>query len=258
MKKIVCKIENLTIGYKIKKGLFKSDVFNAVKNVSLEIEDQDIFGIVGESGCGKTTLCNAILGFLKVESGSVSIFDNKLGFEKNELKKYRENIDVIFQNPFNSLNPRFLVSQIISEPLIIKGEKNQEIIKSKLEEVIVDVGLTSDDLNRYIFEFSGGQRQRIAVARALITRPKFIVLDEPTSALDVSIQSQICNLLIDLKNKLNLAYLFVSHNLPLIYQLTNKVAVMYNGEFVEVGDTEDVFKNPKHEYTKELISSILE
>lgn len=258
MKKIVCKIENLTIGYKIKKGLFKSDVFNAVKNVSLEIEDQDIFGIVGESGCGKTTLCNAILGFLKVESGSVSIFDNKLGFEKNELKKYRENIDVIFQNPFNSLNPRFLVSQIISEPLIIKGEKNQEIIKSKLEEVIVDVGLTSDDLNRYIFEFSGGQRQRIAVARALITRPKFIVLDEPTSALDVSIQSQICNLLIDLKNKLNLTYLFVSHNLPLIYQLTNKVAVMYNGEFVEVGDTEDVFKNPKHEYTKELISSILE
>lgn len=258
MKKIVCKIDNLTVGYKIKTGLFKTSTFNAVKNVSLVIEDKDIFGIVGESGCGKTTLCNAILGFIKPQSGTVSIFDNNLGFEKGELKVYRENIDIIFQNPFNSLNPRFLVSQIISEPLVIQGEKNQEVINEKLFDVIKSVGLSKEDLNRYIFEFSGGQRQRIAIARALITKPKFILLDEPTSALDVSIQSQICNLLIELKNKLNLTYLFVSHNLPLIYQLTNKVAVMYNGEFVEVGDTEEVFNNPKHKYTKELISSILE
>lgn len=257
MKKNICEVKNLTVGYKVKDGLFSTSVFNAVKNVSFDIEDGDIFGIVGESGCGKTTLCNTILGFNKFE-GSISLFDNDLFFEKDKLRKYRENIDVIFQNPFNSLNPRFLVSQIITEPLVIKGERDSKIINEKLLNIISTVGLTSADLDRYIFEFSGGQRQRIAIARALITNPKFVVLDEPTSALDVSIQSQICNVLIELKNKLNLTYLFVSHNLPLIYQLTNRVAVMYQGEIVEIGNTEDVFKNPKHEYTKELIDSILE
>ncbi|MFI3251917.1 MAG: ATP-binding cassette domain-containing protein [bacterium] len=258
MKNTVCKIENLTISYKIKTGLFKTSSFKAVNNVSLNIEENDIFGIVGESGCGKSTLCNAILGFLPIDEGEISIFGNDLLFDKESLKKYREDVDVIFQNPFNSLNPRFLVSQIISEPLRIKGEKDEEVINKKILDVISNVGLTEHDLNRYIFEFSGGQRQRIAIARSLITNPKFVILDEPTSALDVSIQSQICNLLIELKTKMNLTYLFVSHNLPLIYQLTNKVAVMYNGEFVEVGTTEEVFKNPQHEYTKELVASILD
>lgn len=258
MENIVCKIENLTVSYKQKTSLFKSTSFKAVDNVSLEIKDQDIFGIVGESGCGKTTLCNTILGFLKPESGNISIFSNDLLFEKDKLKKYRENIDVIFQNPFNSLNPRFTLEQIITEPLKLKGEKDLSVINEKLLEVVQSVGLNESDLNRYIFEFSGGQRQRVAIARALITNPKFIILDEPTSALDVSIQSQICNLLIELKNRLNLTYLFVSHNLPLMYQLTNKIAVMYNGEFVEVGDTNEIFNNPKHEYTKELLASILE
>lgn len=258
MENIVCKIENLTVSYKQKTSLFKSTSFKAVDNVSLEIKDQDIFGIVGESGCGKTTLCNTILGFLKPESGNISIFSNDLLFEKDKLKKYRENIDVIFQNPFNSLNPRFTLEQIITEPLKLKGEKDLSAINEKLLEVVKAVGLNESDLNRYIFEFSGGQRQRVAIARALITNPKFIILDEPTSALDVSIQSQICNLLIELKNRLNLTYLFVSHNLPLMYQLTNKIAVMYNGEFVEVGDTNEIFNNPKHEYTKELLASILE
>lgn len=260
MNKPVCRINNINVNYKIKKTAFKSDVLNAVSNALLEILESDIYGIVGESGCGKSSLCNAILGFVPVDGGYIEVFDKRLdnSSKKQDLKEYRKNMNVIFQNPFQALNSRFPVWRIISEPLYIKGEKNEAVLKSKALEMLKAVGLNENDLDRYIFEFSGGQRQRIAIARALITNSKFIILDEPTSALDVSVQSQICNLLIDLKEKYNLTYLFVSHNLALIYQLTNKLAVMYCGQIVEYGDTLEIFNNPKHPYTKGLIASILD
>lgn len=254
----VCEINNLYVNFKMKKGFIKYDELRVLSNVNLEIEENDVFGIVGESGCGKSTLCNTILGFVKKDSGLIKLFDHELSYDKKELKEYRENIDVIFQNPFSSLNQRLKVWEIITEPLYIKGEKDQEFLKGKALEMLLEVGLNKDDLERYVFEFSGGQRQRIAIARSLINHPKFIILDEPTSALDVSIQAQIANLLLELKQKYDLTYLFVSHNLALIYQLTNKVAVMYAGQIVECGDTKEVFMNPKHPYTKGLISSILD
>lgn len=260
MNKPVCEIKNVNVNYKIKTTAFKSEVISAVSNASLIVCEGDIYGIVGESGCGKSSLCNAILGFVPISDGEIEVFDKVIcsNIKKNNLRKYREKMNVIFQNPFQALNSRFPVWKIISEPLYIKGEKDETILKSKALEMLNAVGLNEDDLNRYVFEFSGGQRQRIAIARALITNSKFIILDEPTSALDVSVQSQICNLLIDLKNKYNLTYLFVSHNLALIYQITNKLAVMYCGQIVEYGDTLEIFNNPKHPYTRGLISSILD
>lgn len=260
MNKPVCNINNINVNYKIKTTAFKSEIINAVSNASVTINEGDTFGIVGESGCGKSSLCNAILGFVPLSDGEIEVFGKRIdsNIKKNNLKEYRENMNVIFQNPFQALNARFPVWKIISEPLYIKGEKDENVLKSKALEMLTRVGLNNDDLDRYIFEFSGGQRQRIAIARALITNSKFIILDEPTSALDVSVQSQICNLLIDLKEKYNLTYLFVSHNLALIYQITNRLAVMYCGQIVEYGDTEEIFNNPTHPYTKGLISSILD
>lgn len=260
MNKPVCNISNINVNYKIKKTIFKTDILNAVSNVSLEIMESDTYGIVGESGCGKSSLCNAILGFVPIESGFIDVFDNRLdcSTKKQDLKQYRDNMNVIFQNPFQALNSRFPVWKIISEPLYIMGQRNEDYLKQKALEMLLAVGLNHEDLDRYIFEFSGGQRQRIAIARALIKKSKFIILDEPTSALDVSVQSQICNLLIDLKEKYKLTYLFVSHNLALIYQLTNKLAVMYCGQIVEYGNTLDVFNHPTHPYTKGLIASILD
>ncbi len=255
---MICEIKDLFVDYEVKQGLFKKDYLSAVSDLSLNICEGDIFGIVGESGCGKSSLCNAILGFVKIKSGSIKLFDKELNYDKDKLKEYRKNIDVIFQNPFSSLNPRLKVWQIISEPLYLKGIKKEDILKEEALKMLIEVGLTKDDLDRYIFEFSGGQRQRIAIARSLINKPKFIVLDEPTSALDVSIQAQIANLLKELKDKYNLTYLLVSHNLGLIYQLTNRLAVMYCGQVVETGSTEKIFKNPTHPYTKGLLSSFLD
>lgn len=232
----------------------KKEAQHVLKGINLEIEKGKIVSLVGESGCGKSTLANCILKLITPESGEI-FFDNQdiLKFNKRETFEYRKKIQMIFQNPYSSLNPKMKIKEILEEPLIIHKEKNK---KEKIQEIISLVGLAQTDLKKYPHEFSGGQRQRIAIARALILKPEFIVADEPVSALDVSICASIINLLLDLREKLNLTILFISHDLNLVRYLSDKIAVMNKGEIVEFKRTDDLFENPKDDYTKYLLSSM--
>lgn len=229
----------------------------ALKGVSLNIKKGEILGLVGESGSGKSTLGNCILRLLNFEDGKIFYNGKNISnFSKNEVKNFRKNTSLIFQNPYSSLNPKMKVREILSEPLFVHGIRAKNEVEEALNEIINLTGLSPDDLARYPHEFSGGQRQRIAIARALILRPEFVVADEPISALDVSIQAQIINLLLDLKEKFNLTYLFISHDLNVVKYLCTRVVILYRGEIVETGRTEDVFMCPKHEYTRLLLKSI--
>ncbi len=228
----------------------------AVDNVSLNIKEGQSFGLVGESGSGKTTIAKMVVNLFKPSSGDI-YFDsvNVTKIKKNkDLLKFRKQIQMIFQDPFSSLNGRLKVKQIIAEPIKLH---NPDIKSSDLDIYIHDllesVELTQQSAIRYPHEFSGGQRQRISIARALATQPRLLVCDEPTSALDVSIQAQILNLLKDLQEQLNLTILFISHDLPVVRQMCDKIAVLKDGKLCEVSETEELFKNPKHNYTKELL-----
>ena len=261
MGEIILKTHELTVDFKVKKSVFgKADRLSAVQNVNLEIRKGEIYGLVGESGCGKTTLANAILGFVPITSGSFECFGHTINAKtkQSEWKEVRKQMQTVFQDPYSSLNSRFTVWQIISEPLYIAGERNEKVLREKAAKLMEKVGLSLKDLDRYIFEFSGGQRQRIAIARALITNAKLIICDEPTSALDVSVHSQICNLLLDLREEFELTYIFISHNLSLIKHITEHMAVMYLGEIMESGATKEIFANPCTPYTKALMSAIKE
>lgn len=261
MGEIILKTNDLTVDFKVKKNVFgKADRLSAVHNANIEIKKGEIYGLVGESGCGKTTLANSILGFVPITSGSFEAFGHTITAKTNasEWKDVRRHMQTVFQDPYSSLNARFTVWQIISEPLYIAGERDERVLRERAAALVEKVGLSLTDLDRYIFEFSGGQRQRIAIARALITNAELIICDEPTSALDVSVHSQICNLLLDLREEFGLTYLFISHNLSLIKHITDHMAVMYLGEILESGATEDIFRNPQSPYTKALMSAILE
>lgn len=250
-------VKNVSVSYPGQKKLFrKAEKINVVKSVSFSIEKGTTLGLIGESGSGKTTLTNAILGLIRIDSGEISLFSEKFDSSstEKEFKKAREKMQIVFQDPNSSFNSRFLVWEIISEPLFIRGERNQEVLMKEAEKMLTDVGLSREDAYRYIFEFSGGQKQRIAIARALITKPEFIICDEPTSALDVSIQAQICNLLKELQKKMDITYLFISHDLPLVMHMSDNIAVMKDGSIVEYGSKEEIKLNPKHEYTRELFS----
>jgi len=267
-------IKNLFVEYTLKKGFLneKKTVF-AVNNLSLNIKKGEVLAIAGESGCGKSTLGKAILKLLDVKSGDI-LFNkngeklNVLKIDKNELKKFRQNAQIIFQNPYSSLNPKMKIYDIIKEPLIVNKEVKTLSVAGKsissmsndetdkiIKQTIKQVGLDERALGLYPHEFSGGQRQRIAIARALILNPQFIVADEPVSALDVSIQAQIINLLKDLKEKFNLTFLFISHDLSVIKYLSDRVAIMYLGEIVEIGTSDEIFNSPKHPYTQALLSA---
>ncbi len=237
----------------------KQEAVHALKNVSLEIKRGEIVGLVGESGSGKSTLGNCILKLLDVNEGEI-LYDSKniKDFTKTETKAFREKTGLIFQNPYSSLNPKMKIKEILTEPLIVHNVQNKKRRIVMLNNIVKLTGLNADDLERYPHEFSGGQRQRIAIARALILKPEFVVADEPISALDVSIQAQIINLLINLKERFNLTYLFISHDLNVVKYLCTKIAIMYRGEIVETGTTEEIFNNPKHKYTKLLLNSIPE
>ena len=252
--KNVTKIFDEQLFFRSKKEINK---LKALNNVSFQIFEGESFGLVGESGSGKSTIAKIITSLIKPTSGEV-FFENVSLHDPNNKKiknKYRGQIQMIFQDPYSSLNPRFKVKDIIAEPIKFfqKGIDNKTIQKN-INDLIDIVGMSRQSLERYPHEFSGGQRQRISIARALATRPRLLICDEPTSALDVSIQAQILNLLKDLQEELNLTILFISHDLPVVRQMCDRIAVLKNGNLCEVEKTENLFNNPNHEYTKELIS----
>ena len=229
----------------------------AVDNVSLKLEKGKTLGIVGESGSGKSTLGRLMLRLIEPTAGEINFDDvDLLKLKNTELRKIRSKMQMIFQDPMSSLNPRMSIRQLVSEPLEIHRNLKASEQNAAVEEIITKVGLEKSALDKYPHEFSGGQRQRISIARAVINNPSLIVADEPVSALDVSIQSQILNLLMDLRNDLNLSFVFISHDLSVVRHIADEVAVMYLGNIVEIAPADQLFSNPQHPYTQALISAI--
>jgi ABC-type glutathione transport system ATPase component len=228
----------------------------AVDDVSLAIEPGETMGLVGESGSGKSTLGRLLLRLIEPDSGTV-FFDGRdvLSTGPRDLRRLRREMQIIFQDPYGSLDPRMTVEQIVSEPLIVHGGDFRSNRKRRSAEILRAVGLDESALRRYPHEFSGGQRQRIGIARALVLRPRFIVADEPVSALDVSVGAQIVNLLRDLQREFQLTYLFISHSLPVVRYLATRIAVMKQGQILEVGTTEQIVNAPQHEYTRTLLAA---
>ena len=241
-----------------KQGLFRApSVVPAVDNVSFSIEAGEMFGLVGESGSGKSTTGRCILRLIEPTSGEVLFrSEDVLRFSKSRMRLARRDMQIVFQDPYSSLNPRMRVGNIVEEPLIIHKLGSKEQRRARVEELFRLVGLEESHLHRYPHEFSGGQRQRIGIARALALNPALIIADEAVSALDVSIQAQVVRLLLDLKQRLNLTYLFIAHDLRLVEDICNRVAVMYLGRIVEMGETRALFENATHPYTKALLSAI--
>ncbi len=234
---------------------------HAVDNVSFNIKRKETFGLVGESGCGKTTVARLILNLIKPTSGEVffeeeNIFEKFQSANKDEKLKLRRKMQLIFQNPYGSLDPRMTVFDIISEPFVIHKHVPKNQWKNRVYELLKLVGLEEYHAERYPHEFSGGQRQRICMARALAVEPEFLIADEPVSSLDVSIRAQILNLLGELQERIGLAYLYISHDLSSVRQISHRVAVMYLGEIVELADTDKLFKSPLHPYTDALIQAV--
>lgn len=251
-------IKNLTVEYKTKRGILGTpEIIHAVNNLSLDIKKGEILAVAGESGCGKSTLAKAIMLLEPACKGEI-IFEGKnvLQMKNPELKDFRKKVQMIFQNPYASLNPKMKIFDTLAEPLKINTDFTNDEIKKIVVDTACKVGLDEECLNLYPHEFSGGQRQRIAIARALVLSPEFILADEPVSALDVSIQAQIINLLQGLKDDYDLTFLFISHDLSVIKYLSDRVAIMYLGEIVELGKTDEIFFTPAHPYTKALLSSV--
>jgi oligopeptide/dipeptide ABC transporter ATP-binding protein len=257
---VLLEVKGLHKRFPIKGGIFGREVaaVNAVNDVSFKIKRGETLGLVGESGCGKTTLGRSILRLIEPTAGQV-IFGGKdvTKMDANEMRAMRRKMQIIFQDPYASLNPRMTIGGILSEPLDIhKLFRGKEERKKRLYELLDQVQMPKDALNKYPHEFSGGQRQRICIARALAVQPEFIVCDEPVSALDVSVQAQVVNLLMDLQKDLDLTYLFIAHDLKVVEYISNKVAVMYLGNVVEMASATELYGNAKHPYTKALFSAI--
>jgi oligopeptide/dipeptide ABC transporter ATP-binding protein len=259
MNENILEIKKLKKYYPVRSGFFSkvSDYVKAVEDVSLEIKKGEILGLVGESGCGKTTLVNTVLNLIEPTEGEV-IFDGKKLFSlsKKETRAIRKYIQIVFQDPFWSLNPRLLVKDIIGEPLKVQERLKSYEILTRVEELLEKMGLPKEGAFKYPHEFSGGQRQRIAIARALALMPKLVVLDEPTSSIDAVSQAQILDLLLNLKKELDLTYIVISHDLSVVSYISDNIAVMYLGKVVEYGNSDIIFKNPKHPYTKALFAAI--
>ena len=262
--KNVCQEFHLTKGLlqslRFEKGkLVKEDkVVHAVNDVSFEIKKGEVFSLVGESGCGKSTTARTVIRLLEPTSGQVLYKGKDIShLGPNELLPYRKSMQMIFQDPYASLNPRQRVADIIMEPLLFHGiAKTKEEARERCMSILARVGLRPEQAGRYPHQFSGGQRQRIGIARALAVNPEFIIADEPVSALDVSIQAQILNLLMDLKDEFNFSYLFIAHDLSVVRHISDRLGVMYLGSIVEMGDKHTLFTNPVHPDTKVLFAAV--
>lgn len=258
-REVLVKVQNLKKHFPIRRGVFRKQVgaIQAVDGVDFNIYKGETLGLVGESGCGKSTTGRTILQLLDATEGQVFFNGEELtAIKKGEMRKKRRQMQMIFQDPYASLNPRMQVGNIIGEPLAIHniGKSNER--SERVQELLAVVGLNPYFVSRYPHEFSGGQRQRIGIARALATNPSFIVADEPISALDVSIQAQVVNLMDDLKAQLGLTYLFIAHDLSMVRYISDRVAVMYLGRIVEMGERDDIYDRPLHPYTQALLSAI--
>jgi peptide/nickel transport system ATP-binding protein len=263
--KLLLEVKDLKMHFPIERGFFRSRTIGyvrAVDGVSFYIREGETLGLVGESGCGKTTTGRVILRAYEPTAGEVWFVDRNLGriniptLEKQQVKQLRQNMQLIFQDPFSSLNPRMTLLQIVGEPLLVNGIARGKALEDRVAELLKVVGLRPEYMSRYPHAFSGGQRQRIGVARALALNPQLVICDEPVSALDVSIQAQILNLLQDLQGDFGLTYLFISHDLSVVEHISDRVAVMYVGKLVESAATEELFINPKHPYTEALLSAV--
>ena len=255
MSEYLLEVRDLKQYFPVRTGWFSSKPLKAVDGVSFAIKPGETLGLVGESGCGKTTVGRTILHLYKPTSGEI-IYDGQ-NITPQNVHRFRQEMQIVFQDPYSSLNPRMTVSDIIGEPLDIhRLYKTKQERADRIAELLKLVGLNSDHARRYAHEFSGGQRQRIGIARALAVNPKFIVCDEPVSALDVSIQAQVINTFEDLQKQLGIAYLFIAHDLLVVQHISKRIAVMYLGRVVEIGDSDEVIRNPRHPYTQSLISAI--
>jgi oligopeptide transport system ATP-binding protein len=252
-------VKGLKKYFPITGGIFGKKIgeVKAVDNVSFTVYKGETLGLVGESGCGKSTTGRMLLRLIEPTEGSI-VFENKeiTSLSKSELRKMRRQMQMVFQDPFASLNPRHTVEKILEEPLIVHGIGSKQERKKRVQEMLEVVGLSSYHARRYPHQFSGGQRQRIGIARALMTHPKLIIADEPVSALDVSIQAQVLNLLEDLQKEFGLTYIFIAHDLGVVRHISDRIGVMYLGRLVELADSDKLYENPKHPYTKALLSAV--
>ncbi len=258
----ILQVENLKVNFNVSSEgdmpWTKAKKLQAVNNVSFNLNSGETLGIVGESGCGKSTLARAIVKMVPAESGKVIWFgDDLLALNKSEMRQKRKQIQMIFQDPLASLNPRMNIGEIIAEPLRTHYPKTAELdVKERVKDVMNKVGLLDNLVNRYPHEFSGGQCQRIGIARALILKPKLIICDEPVSALDVSIQAQVVNLLMDLQEEMGLTLIFIAHDLSIVKHISTKIMVLYLGNMVELANSDDIYTKPRHPYTQALISAV--
>lgn len=253
------KVEGLRKLFPIKKNILGKPLsyVRAVNDISFEVYEGETLGIVGESGCGKSTTGRLIMQLIEPTEGRIQFQGKELTkLPKNEMRHLRKNIQMVFQDPYASLNPRHTIEKILGESLLVHGMKNRQQRRQKIHEFLNIVGLSPFHANRYPHQFSGGQRQRIGIARALMTNPQLIIADEPVSALDVSIQAQVLNLMKDLQSKFKLTYIFIAHDLGVVRHISDRIAVMYLGKIVEITNSEQLYHNPLHPYTKALLSAV--
>jgi glutathione transport system ATP-binding protein len=252
-------VENLTTRFDLRSGIFGKVTgrVHAVENVSFEIFPGETLALVGESGCGKSTIGRSILQLDRPVSGSIRFEGREtLGQPAREIQALRRRVQMVFQDPFSSLNPRMTVGQAIADPMLVHGGLSRAEVRARVAELLQRVGLTPEHARRHPHAFSGGQRQRICIARALSTRPKLVIADEAVASLDVTIQAQVINLLMDLQAETGISVLFISHDMAVVERMAHRVAVMYLGQIVEIGSRREVFGNPRHSYTRKLLSSV--